>query len=85
MGTRIVGITAFLAVCLSFPGAIAGNKKTSVRKVQEVDFDEMSLKGTIRNPDGAYLVQKRGLKFMPLHDVKKDMDARIRESSFYVK
>lgn len=85
MGTKIVGFAAFLAVCLCFQGALAGSKKTSVRKVQEVDFAEMSLKGTIRNPDGAYLVQKRGLKFMPLHDVKKDMDARIRESSFYVK
>lgn len=85
MGTKIVGFAAFLAVSFCFHGAFAGSKKTSVRKVQEVDFDEMSLKGTIRNPDGAYLVQKRGLKFMPLHDVKKDMDARIRESSFYVK
>jgi hypothetical protein len=59
--------------------------KKTVRKVQEVNFSEMSLKGTIRNPDGAYLVQKRGIKFMPLYEVKKDMDSRIRESSFYVK
>lgn len=60
-------------------------KTKSVRKVQEVDFDAMSLKGSIRNPDGAYLVQKRGLRFLSLHQVKKDMDARIRESSFYAK
>lgn len=56
-----------------------------VRKVQEVNFAEMSIKGTIRNPDGAYLVQKKGIKFLPLYEVKKDMDSRIRESSFYVK
>ncbi len=59
--------------------------KKILRKVQEVNFSEMSLKGTIRNPDGAYLVQKRGVKFMPLYEIKKDMDGRIRESSFYVK
>jgi hypothetical protein len=59
--------------------------KKTVRKVQEVNFSEMSLKGTIRNPDGAYLVQKRGIKFMPLYEIKKDMDSRIRDSSFYVK
>lgn len=59
-------------------------KKTEVRKVQEVNFSEMNLKGTIRNPDGAYLVQKKGLKFMPLHDVQKDMDAKIRETSLYI-
>ena len=65
--------------------AIQAQAKKSVRKVQEVNFSEMSLKGTVRNPDGAYLVQKRGIKFLPLYEVKKDMDARIRESSFYVR
>lgn len=83
MRNRIVGGLTCLAVLLAQPMVVAKVKTT--RKVQEVNFDEMSLKGTIRNPDGAYLVQKRGLKFLPLHDVKKDMDARIRESSFYVK
>jgi len=60
-------------------------KKKTVRKVQEVNFGEMSLKGTIRNPDGAFLVQKKGLKFLPLYEVQKDMDSRIREASFYVR
>jgi hypothetical protein len=65
--------------------AISSNAKTTkVRSVQEVNFSEMNLKGTIRNPDGAYLVQKKGLKFMPLHDVQKDMDAKIRETSVYI-
>ena len=65
--------------------SFADSKKRTIRKVQEVNFGEMSLKGTIRNPDGAYLVQKRGIKFLPLYEVKKDMDSRIRDSSFYVK
>ena len=59
-------------------------KKTKTRDVQEVNFGEMNLKGTIRNPDGAYLVQKKGIKFMPLHDIQKDMDKRIRETSLYI-
>ena len=63
----------------------AQSKKRTIRKVQEVNFAEMSLKGAIRNPDGAYLVQKRGIKFLPLYEVKKDMDERIRDSSFFVK
>lgn len=65
--------------------AFSQAKKKTVRKVQEVNFGEMSLKGTIRNPDGAFLVQKKGLKFLPLYDVQKDMDGRIREASFYVR
>ncbi len=60
-------------------------KSKTVRKVQEVDFAEVDLKGTVRNPDGAYLVQKRGLKFMPLIDVQKDMDQKIKESAQYVR
>lgn len=60
-------------------------KNTTVRKVQEVNFAEMDLKGTVRNPDGAYLVQKRGIKFMPLYDMQKNMDGKIRDSIVYAK
>ncbi len=80
--SKCLGLVVFSAFSLT---AIQAHAKKSVRKVQEVNFSEMSLKGTVRNPDGAYLVQKRGIKFLPLYEVKKDMDARIRESSFYVK
>lgn len=59
-------------------------KNTKVRQTQEVNFSEMNLKGTIRNPDGAYLVQKKGLKFLPLYNVQKDLDMKIREASLYV-
>lgn len=59
-------------------------KKVS-RKTQDINFAEMSLKGTVRNPEGAFLVQKRGIRFMPLYEVQKDMDSKIRESSEQVK
>lgn len=62
--------------------AFAQKKKR--RAVQEVNFAEMSLNGTIRNPDGAYLVQKKGIKFLPLHDLQKDVDMKIRETSLYI-
>lgn len=74
-------LTLLIAVQLSFLSKASARGK----KVQEVNFSEMSLKGSVRNPDGAYLVQKRGLKFMPLIEVKKDMDKKIRESSFFNK
>ena len=74
---------ACLAISL-YCGEVQAKTKV-VRKVQEVNFSETSLKGTIRNPDGAYLVQKRGIKFMPLYDLQKDMDAKIRSSANYVK
>lgn len=72
-------LLSFLTVCF----AEATPKKRSTRKVQEVNFGDMDLKGTIRNPDGAYLVQKRGIRFMPLYEVQKDFDKRIRDSAYF--
>lgn len=73
-----------IALILTFVPFLVSAKKTKTRDVQEVNFGEMNLKGTIRNPDGAYLVQKKGIKFMPLHDIQKDMDKKIRETSLYI-
>jgi predicted Holliday junction resolvase-like endonuclease len=64
--------------------ALLQAKTVNVRKTQEVNFSEMSLKGTVRNPDGAYLVQKRGLKFQPLYKVQEDFDKKLRESYLYI-
>ncbi len=75
--------TAIYILIISMLSVPAFAKKT-VRQVQEVNFGDMNLKGTIRNPDGAYLVQKRGIKFMPLHDVQKDLDQKIRETPTYI-
>lgn len=75
----------FIVAALLFSTTLAQAKSKTVRKVQEVNFAELDLKGTVRNPDGAYLVQKRGIKFMPLYDVQKDMDTKIRESVQYVR
>lgn len=80
---------AYLLFCsmlmlISIP-SFSQSKKKVLRKVQEVNFAEMSIKGTIRNPDGAFLVQKKGIKFMPLVDVQKNMDKKIREASFYMR
>lgn len=74
---------ALMMLILTVISSPAFAKKT-VRQVQEVNFSDMNLKGTIRNPDGAYLVQKKGIKFMPLHDVQKDLDQKLRETSLYI-
>lgn len=73
-----------LLLAALFTADLGFAKSTKVRQTQEVNFSEMNLKGTIRNPDGAYLVQKKGLKFLPLYNVQKDLDHKIREASLYV-
>ncbi len=82
---KFVSLSIFMLISALGSECFAQGKKRTIRKVQEVNFGEMSLKGTFRNPDGAYLVQKRGIKFLPLYDVKKDMDGRIRDTSYYIK
>ncbi len=69
--------------CLLLLASLSDAKNTKLRQLQEVNFSEMNLKGTIRNPDGAYLVQKKGLKFLPLYNIQKDFDFKIREASLY--
>lgn len=77
----LIALFAFFSLAMASAFAKDGGKRKSYRKVQEVNFSEMSLKGAIRNPDGSYLVQKKGIKFLPLYEVQKDFDEKIRKSS----
>jgi hypothetical protein len=83
--TFIQAVGLLISLVLFAAPTVAFAKTKTLRKVQEVNFAEMDLKGTVRNPDGAYLVQKRGIKFLPLHDLQQDMDTKIRESAQYVR
>ncbi len=83
-GFNVIKNAIILFIFLLLAPGLQAKTKTA-RKVQEVNFSEMSLKGTVRNPEGAFLVQKKGIKFLPLYDVKKDMDEKIRDSAIYVK
>ena len=65
--------------------AQAGDKKVIYRKSQNVDFDGSAIDGVARTPDGAYLVQKRGVKFLPLYKVKKQFDENIKDSVKYLR
>jgi len=60
-------------------------KKVEYRKTQDVNFDAVDVDGKGRSPDGAYLVQKRGIDFVPLYKVRKNFDDSIKESAEYVK
>ena len=44
-------------------------KKVVYRKTQAVSFDGSDVDGVVRSPDGAYLLKKRGVKFVPLYKV----------------
>ena len=60
-------------------------KKVTYRKTQDVNFDASEVDGAVRSPDGSYLVQKRGIDFVPLYKVRKNFDDNIKESIEYVR
>ncbi len=60
-------------------------KKVQYRKTQEVNFDETDIDGQVRSPDGAYLLQKRGVQFLPLYKVNNQFEKNILESVEYLR
>jgi hypothetical protein len=60
-------------------------KKKTFKKTQEVNFEGSDVDGIVRSPDGAYLSQKKGMKFLPLYNVKKNFDKEIKSSVEYVR
>ncbi len=65
--------------------SLAEGSKGKSRKTQQVNFDGSDIDGVVRSPDGAYLVQKRGVKFMPLYKVKTQFDINIKDSIEYLR
>ncbi len=59
-------------------------KKVQYRKTQEENFEGASVDGKSFNPTGSYLVQKRGINFVPLYNVKEDFDHSIQQSVEYL-
>lgn len=53
--------------------------------VQKINFDETDVSGKVRQPDGSYIVQKRGIEFVPLYKLKENFDEQIEQSIDYVK
>ena len=69
-----------IAIFLYANTVSAENKKVVYKKTQNVSFDGTDIDGDVRSPDGAYLVQKKGVKFLPLYKVKKQFDESIKDS-----
>ena len=85
---RALALVALVALVLGvlwvfYPAFVLAERRGG--NVQEVNFDEISLKGEVRNPQGSFLVQKRSIKFLPLYDMQKSFDKRIRQSADYLK
>ena len=80
---RLLGLVLVLAFV--FTGTTVFAKEKKFKKTQEVSFDGADIDGVVRSPDGSYLVQKRGVDFVPLYEVKKQFDQNIKDSIEYLR
>jgi len=85
MKTLSLALVFALALVTFHAQAKDGKKNVKYRKTQEVSFDGDSVDGVRRNPYGSYLVQKRGVDFAPLYNVRQKFEANIKSSSDYIR
>jgi ethanolamine utilization protein EutP (predicted NTPase) len=77
-----------LAVVLLVSGALVhaeDAKKVKYAKTQQVNFENQDIDGKVNSPDGAYLLQKRGVQFLPLYKVNNQFEKNILESVEYLR
>jgi hypothetical protein len=72
-------IVAGVLLPLAFAAAEGKKKK------QEVNFEDQNVDGKLNSPDAAYLVQKRGVRFIPLYKVNDQFEKHILESVEYLR
>jgi hypothetical protein len=60
-------------------------KKVKYSKTQQVNFEDTDIDGKVNSPDGAYLLQKRGVQFLPLYKVNNQFEKNILESVEYLR
>jgi hypothetical protein len=98
MISRLMALSAVAVVAVAFVAAGGARaeekaaasakkvkKNVTYRKTQEVSFDGSDIDGVVRSPDGAYLLQKQGVKFMPLYKVNTQFEQNIKESIEYLR
>jgi len=77
-------LTAVLLAAGSLVHAEDG-KKVKYAKTQQVNFEDQDIDGKVNSPDGAYLLQKRGVQFLPLYKVNNQFEKNILESVEYLR
>jgi hypothetical protein len=82
---HILCLALILITTVAFADEAKKSSGKKFKKTQEVSFDGSDVDGVIRSPDGAYLLQKRGVKFNSLYKVDAEMEKGILDSVHYLK
>lgn len=73
-------LALILMIVLSSTFAFAQKKKP-----ERIDFDGLDVDGEVRTPDGQYILQKSGVDFLPIYEVKTEMKNEIKKSIHFLK
>ena len=83
---NVTGIIVLVCVIVLLGFEVfAADAGSSSKKTQKVDFEEETIDGQARKPDGSYLVQKRSVDFVPLYKIRERFDENIKLSIEYLK
>lgn len=55
------------------------------KKAERIDFDALDVDGEVRTPDGQYILQKSGVDFLPIYEVKTEMQNEIKKSIYFLR
>lgn len=79
-------VTLAVLIFIAYSNVYSAEPKNKVyKKTQKVDFESTDVDGLVRSPDGAYLNPKKGIKFLPLYRVEKNLDREIKKSVEYLR
>ena len=53
--------------------------------VQKIDFEGLDVDGEIRRPDGTFILQKSSVDFLPIYEVKTEMQTEIEKSVYFLR
>ncbi len=62
-----------------------GSLALAQQKPKRIDFDGLDVDGEVRTPDGQYILQKSGVDFLPIYEVKTEMQNEIKKSIYFLK
>jgi hypothetical protein len=72
----------FLMILIIGMGPLAMAQK---EKAKRIDFDGLDVDGEVRTPDGQYILQKSGVDFLPIYEVKTEMQNEIKKSIYFLR
>ena len=70
---------------LSFGSFFATTAYAQKEKPKRIDFDGLDVDGEVRTPDGQYILQKSGVDFLPIYEVKTEMKNEIKKSIYFLR